>query len=132
MMINASVNTRNLIDKSVCDKGSIWNPINCECECEKSCDVVAYLDYENCKCKKKLVDKLANECTENVEEVRLAKVAPAKEGKNKHKCSSCSPYIVLFSIDFTINVGIGAHFVYSCCYSCSVWNPYSNNNLINL
>ena len=26
------------IDKGVCDKGSIWNPNNCECECEKSCD----------------------------------------------------------------------------------------------
>ena len=24
--------------KDVCDKGSIWNPSNCECECDKSCD----------------------------------------------------------------------------------------------
>ena len=45
--------------KSVCDKGSIWNPSNCEYECDKSCDVGDYLDYENCKCRKKLVDKLA-------------------------------------------------------------------------
>ena len=33
---------------SWCDKGFIWNPSNCECECDKSCDVGEYLDYENC------------------------------------------------------------------------------------
>ena len=63
-----------MIDKGVCDKGFIWNPINCECECDKSCDVGEYLDYENCKCRKKLVDKLVEECFENVEEVKLAKI----------------------------------------------------------
>ena len=30
----------------MCDKGFIWNPSNCECECDKSCDVGEYLDYE--------------------------------------------------------------------------------------
>ena len=49
---------KELIDKGVCDKGSIWNPSNFECECDKSCDVGEYLDYENRKCRKKLVDKL--------------------------------------------------------------------------
>ena len=24
-----------LIDKGVCDKGFIWNPSNCDCECDK-------------------------------------------------------------------------------------------------
>ena len=61
-----------LVDKGVCDKGFIWNPSNCECECDKACDVGEYLDYENCKCRKKLVDKLVDECTEIVE-VKLAK-----------------------------------------------------------
>ena len=46
---------KELIDKGVCDKRFIWNP-NCECKCDKSCDVGEYLDYENCKCRKKLVD----------------------------------------------------------------------------
>ena len=31
---------------------------NCECECNKSCDIGEYLDYSNCRCKKKLFDKL--------------------------------------------------------------------------
>ena len=31
-----------------------------------------YYDYENCKCRNKLVDKLIEECTETIEEVKLA------------------------------------------------------------
>ena len=107
---------KELIDKGVCDKGFIWNPSNCECECDKSCDVGEYLDYENCKCRKKLVDKLVEECTENVEEVKLAKIT-STENKNKHKCSSCTLYIVLFSIIFTVKVEIGSYFLYFRWYS---------------
>ena len=61
---------KELIDKGVCDEGSIWNPCNCECECDKLCNIGEYLHYENCKCKKKLVDKLVAECTQNIDEVK--------------------------------------------------------------
>ena len=44
---------KELVDKGVCDKGFIWNPSNCEWKCDKSCDIGEYLDYENCKCRKK-------------------------------------------------------------------------------
>ena len=70
---------KELIDKGLCDKGFIWNPS--ECECNKSCDVAEYLDYENCQCRKKLVDKLVEECTENVEEIKLAKITSAEHKK---------------------------------------------------
>ena len=70
----------------------------------KSCDIGEYLDYENCKCRKKLVNKLVEECTETLEEV--------KHNENKHKCSSFTLYIVLFSIIFIINDEIGTYFVY--------------------
>ena len=53
---------------------------------------------------KKLADKLVEECTENIEEVKIA--------EHKNKCNSCILYIVLFSIFFAINIGIGAYFVY--------------------
>ena len=96
---------RELIDKGVCDKGYIWNPSNCECECDKSCDVGEYLHYENCKCRKSLVDKLVEECNEIIEKVKIA-------SKNEHKCSSCILYILLLLIFFTINIEIGAYFVY--------------------
>ena len=50
-MINADVyGCKELIDKWVCDKGFIWNPSNCECD--KSCDIGEYLDYENCNAEK--------------------------------------------------------------------------------
>ena len=45
------------------------------------------------------------ECNEIVEEVKIL-------DKNENKCSSCILYIVLFSIFFTINVGIATYFVY--------------------
>ena len=89
--------SKELIDKGVCYKGSIWNRSNCECERDKSCDVGEYLDYKICKCRKKLVDKLIEECTENVEEVKLAKIT-STENENKHKCCSYTLYIVLCSV----------------------------------
>ena len=59
---------KELIDKCICDKRFIWNRSNCECECDKSCDVGEYLDYKNCKCRKKSVDKLIERCNENIDE----------------------------------------------------------------
>ena len=38
------------------------------------------------------------------------------ENEYENKCSSCIVYIVLFSIFFIINIGIGIYFVYSHCY----------------
>ena len=59
---------KELIDKGICDKGFIWNPSNCECECDKNYDSSEYIDHENCKFRKKIVDKLIDECTETIEE----------------------------------------------------------------
>ena len=82
---------KELIDKGVCNKRFIWNPSNCECECDKSCDIGEYLHYSNCKCKKKLVNKLIEEYTENIDQINIT-------SKNEHenKCGSCTVYIVLF------------------------------------
>ena len=55
----------------MCDKGFIWNPSNCEFECDKSCDIVEHLDYKNSKCRKKLIDKLIEECSENIDENKM-------------------------------------------------------------
>ena len=68
------------------------------------------INYENCKYKKHLLDKLVEECTENVEQVKLAKIISA-EHQNKNKCSSCTIYIVLFSVIVRSNVGIGTYFI---------------------
>ena len=37
-----------------------------ECECHKSCDVGEYLDYESCKCRKRLIDILVLECEDKI------------------------------------------------------------------
>ena len=33
---------KELIDKGMCDIGFILNPSNCECDCDKSCDIREY------------------------------------------------------------------------------------------
>ena len=93
------------------DKGFIWNPSNCECECDKTCDIGEYLDYENCKCRNKLVDTLVHECTETNEEVKLAKIT-FSENESENKYSSCTVYIVLMIIVFTSFTGMTIYFVY--------------------
>ena len=96
-----------MIDKGVCDKEFIWNPSNCECKCDKSCDIAEYLDYSNCKCRKKLVDKLIEECIKSIDEVEITEITEVE-----NKCISCMLYIILFSIFFTINIEIAIYFVY--------------------
>ena len=51
-----------------------------------------------------MIEKLVDECTETIDEEKIV-------SKSKNKCNSCILHIVLFSIFFTINVGIGAYFV---------------------
>ena len=58
---------KELIAKGTCDKGFIWNSSNCECQFDKSCDVGEYLDYKNYQCRKRLVDKLVEECHGNID-----------------------------------------------------------------
>ena len=62
---------KELINKGINDKGFIWNPSNWECECDKSYDVGEYLDYEICKSGKKLIDKLVEEGSGNIDEKEL-------------------------------------------------------------
>ena len=97
---------KELIDKGVCDKGFIWNSSNCECECNKSCNISQYLDYSDCKCKKKLIDPLIEECTENDDQTNIFNITVENEN------SSCKVYIVLMTVVFTIFTGIAIYFVY--------------------
>ena len=99
-------------------------------KCSSSCNNINYLYAnicvpniivnENCKCRKKLVHELVDECTETIEEVKLAKITLA-ENENSYKCSSCTVYIVLMIVVFTIFTGITTYFVY---YN---WSLIKNN-----
>ena len=113
-----SCECKELIDKGICNKGSIWNPSNCECECDKSCDIGDYLDYENCKCKKKLVDKLVAECTENIDYVKIAEITSTELRSAGHEdvCICCYTICVILAVIVVpVSIGIGAYFV------CSRW-----------
>ena len=93
---------KELIDKGIYEKGYSWNPSNFGSKCDKSCDIGEYLDYESCKCRKKLIDKLVDECDGTIgEEVKIVS-----------ESNSCIVYIVLFSMFSTINIGIATYFVY--------------------
>ena len=99
-----------MIDKGLWDIGYAWNPGNCECECDKSCDVGEYLDYKNCKRRKRLVEKFVEECGENVDEAKLAGVT-LFEHENESVCYY-AVFIVLAVIALAVSIGIGAYFVY--------------------
>ena len=90
-------------------------------QCDKICNVGEYLDYENCKCRNKLVEPLINECTETVEEVKLAQITLAKN-ENSYKCNSCTVYIVSMIVVFIISTRISVYFV---CYN---WSLVKNND----
>ena len=64
-----------------------------------------------------MVDKLLEECNENIEERSLVKI-----NSTKCKSNSCMLYIALFSIFFTINIGIATYFVYHKYMNCNKEN----------
>ena len=104
-----------MIDKGICDKRFNWNPSSCEWECDKSCDVGEYLDYKNCKGIKRLVDKLVEECSENIDgkKLHLSEMFYNSTLIDYEKlCRSCTTYIVLFVILFIISISISSTFIY--------------------
>ena len=94
--------------------------VNCECECDKSCNISEYLDYKNYKCRKKLTDKLTDECTETIEETKLVNIT-FTENENIYECGSCIVYIVLMILVIVISTGITVYLVY---YN---WSLIKNN-----
>ena len=100
----------DLINKMVCDKGYIWNPSNCACECDKLCDIGQYLDYKNCVCRKSLVDKLVEGCISVIDGDTMYNETLSVTSSNG--CSSCTTYIILFSVFLLISSVFGGVFIY--------------------
>ena len=109
------------LDASVCNNKQRWNKNKCRCECkeligkgrcggicdyecDKSCDVGQYLGYKNCKCRKKLVDKLVEECNENIDGNEMI------YNDYGEVCNSCTIYIVLLAIILIISKSISSAF----------------------
>ena len=90
-----------------------WNPSNCECECGKSCDIGEYLDHKNCKCRKKIIDKLIEEFSKNIDENKrlyneILDIISSSDDNNKTS-DSCIVYIVLFSVFLIINISMAIY-----------------------
>ena len=99
-----------MIDKGKCDDGFILNPSFCEFECDKSCDVWEYLDYANCRCRKRLIDKLVEECSEDINENKM--IYNGTLNDHGKVCNSFTIYIVLLTITSITLIRIGSVYIY--------------------
>ena len=123
---------KELIDKGLCDKGYIFNSSNCKCECDKSCNTSQYLDYLDCKCKKKIIDLIVEKCigydddktklvnktvTKNDNKTKLI-IITVIQTDNKSKIvnktveNSCKVYILLTIVSIVISTVYTTYFVY--------------------
>ena len=93
IMINTDVNIRNWLTKVDVIKVSAS-------ECDKSWDVGKYLDYENCECRKKIIDKLVEERGENTDWNKMIHNATLND--NGKVCNSCTIYIALLVVAFSL------------------------------
>ena len=75
----------------VCDKGFVWNPSSCNCECNKSCGI-------------------GEECTSVIDENKIYNETLSVISSDE--CSSCMLYFVLLAVFLTTSVIIGGFFVY--------------------
>ena len=103
----------DLIDKLICDKGYMWNPSTCTCECNKFCEVGQYLDYENCICRKKLINYLIEECTSIVD-----------IDSYKKESSKTNVYFILFIIFLIFCVLLVLGLIY-------FFRKYNNKKILN-
>ena len=110
----------------MCDKGFIWNPSNCECECDKPCDIGEYLDYENCKCRKKIIDRLVEEWSENIEGNKMLynETLDIISSSDNKTSNSCIAYIILFSVFLIISISMAIYVNFFLYLKNRSTNPY--------
>ena len=110
-----------MIDKGRCDTGFIWNPSISECECDELCDVREYLYYKNFKCRKRVIDNLVEEWSEEIDKNEI--VTNKTVSDHEKGCGSYTIYIVLFVI-ILISIIIINIFIYFCR---SLWRNGTKN-----
>ena len=86
-------------------------------EYDTSCDAREYLDYKNCKCRRKIVGSLVEECSKNIDENEMICNENLNVSLSDYKCNSCTLYIVLFVIFLVTSIVISTVFIYFYCYS---------------
>ena len=103
IVINADVNAKNWLSKVdvMMDLFGILVYLNMNVV---NCNIGEYLDYKICKCSKKLIDKLVEECSEDNDENIMIHNATLNDYKKVNKF--CIISIVLLIIMLMIIIGI--------------------------
>ena len=86
--------TRRYECKELIDKGFIWNPSTCKCECDKLCRIGENVDYKNCI--SSIIDRLIEDCTIVIDKNKIY-----NETLNtilSDDCVSCTLYVVLSTV----------------------------------
>ena len=110
----------------MCDKVFTWNPSNCESECDKSCYIGEYSDYKNCKCRKKIIDQLTEECSENINgnEMLYNETLDIISSSENKTFDSCIVYTVLFSVFLIMNISMGIYVYFFLHLKNKSTNPH--------
>ena len=90
-----------------CDKGYMWNPSTCSCECDRYCETGQYLDYKNCVCRKKIIDDLIEQCT-SIVDMDIKKNTLSKKSDE----SSSNIYFLLFIVSLVLFILFFVVFIY--------------------
>ena len=75
------------------------------------------VDYKNCNCRKKIIDKLVEECSENIDgnEMLYNETLHIISSSDDKTSDSCVAYIILFSVFLIISISLSVYvyfFVY--------------------
>ena len=97
----------------------IWNPSSCECECDESCDIGEYLDYKSCKCRNKIIGKLLEDCSENIDgkkmlfnkTLNVILLNTISFNDYNKLCGSCTLYTVFLAVFFITRICIISAFI---------------------
>ena len=113
------ISKEDLVSKLVCDKGYMWNPSTCACECDKYCEVGQYLDYNNCLRRKKLIDDLIEQCTSTVDieikngtDIFTSSAATKNIVAPVNSDNSTNIYLFLFVAVLIVAVLVAGGFIY--------------------
>ena len=99
----------------------MWNPRTCAGKCDKYCEVGQHLDYNNCVCRKKLIDDLIEQCTSIIDiEIKNGKDIFTNSTVTKNivtpvnSDNSTNIYLFLFVAVLIVAVLVAAGFIYYC------------------
>ena len=103
------MNVKKLIDKGRCDDGFILNPSMCECEC----DIGEYLNYADCKCRERLIDKVVLEYKDEILNTTHTTSIAHKKVTSTNNCFIYTISLAIMCLILLAIVSIGYYYYYA-------------------